>query len=80
MGAGEGARVIRIADRWEEAVGSEVARHCEPTALRGDVLEVTADSSVWAQQLQLLGPEMLASLRAVLADEAPTQLWFRVGR
>ena len=62
LGAGDGARVLRIAEHWEEAVGSEVARHCEPTALRGDVLEVTADSSVWCLQLQLLGPEMLASL------------------
>jgi predicted nucleic acid-binding Zn ribbon protein len=80
LGAGEGARVLRIAERWEEAVGTEIARHCEPTALRGEVLEVMADSSVWCQQLQLLGPEMLASLKAVLAEEAPTQLWFRVGR
>jgi predicted nucleic acid-binding Zn ribbon protein len=80
LGAGEGARVLRIAERWEEALGSEIACHCEPTALRGDVLEVTADSSVWCQQLQLLGPELLASLKAVIPEDAPTQLWFRVGR
>jgi len=80
LGAGDSARVLRIVERWEEAVGAEIALHSEPTALRGNVLEVTADSSVWCQQLQLLGPEILASLKAVLAEEAPTQLWFRVGR
>jgi predicted nucleic acid-binding Zn ribbon protein len=79
LGAGEGARVLRIAERWEEAVGSEIAQHCQPTALRGDVLEATADSSVWCQQLQLRGPEILAALRDVLPEEAPSRLWFRVG-
>jgi len=79
LGAGDGARVLRIAERWEEAVGAEVAAHCQPTALRGGVLEATVDSSVWCQQLQLRGPEILAALRAVLPAEAPTELWFRVG-
>ena len=79
IGAGDGARVLRIAECWEEAVGAEVAAHCQPTALRGGVLEATVDSSVWCQQLQLRGPEILAALRAVLPAEAPTELWFRVG-
>ena len=79
IGAGDGARVLRIAECWEEAVGAEVAAHCQPTALRGGVLEATVDSSVWCQQLQLRGPEILAALRAVLPAEAPTELWFRIG-
>ena len=35
-----------------------------PSALRGDVLEASVDSSVWCQQLQLRAPEILAGLRA----------------
>ena len=73
------ARVLRVVERWEEAVGPAVAAHCRPTALRGDVLEASVDSSVWCQQLQLQSPEILAALRRVLGDEAPTALWFRVG-
>ena len=72
IGAGDSARVMRIADHWEEAVGAEIAAHCRPTALRGSVLEVTADSSVWCQQLQLRGPEMIEALRAVLPGDAPS--------
>ena len=79
IGAGDSARVMRIADRWEEAVGAEIAAHCRPTALRGGVLEVTVDSSVWCQQLQLRGPEILEALRVVLSADAPSELWFRVG-
>jgi len=79
LGAGDGARVMRIAERWEEAVGVEVAAHCRPTALRGGVLEVSVDSSVWCQQLQLRGPEIIEALSATLPTEAPSELWFRVG-
>jgi predicted nucleic acid-binding Zn ribbon protein len=80
IGASTSARVSRIAQHWEEAVGKEIAQHCRPTGLRGDVLEATVDSSVWCQQLQLRGPEILEALRAVLPTEAPSELWFRVGR
>jgi len=79
IGAGDSARVMRIAERWEEAVGAEIAAHCRPSALRGGVLEVTVDSSVWCQQLQLRGPEILEALRAVLPTDTPSELWFRVG-
>ncbi len=79
LGLEESLRIASIASRWEEAVGAEIARHCQPTALRGDVLEATVDSSVWSQQLQLRQPELLAALRRVLGERAPTDLRFRVG-
>lgn len=79
LGAGEVAQVMRIAQRWQEALGEEIASHCRPTALRGSVLETTADSSAWCQQLQLRKPEILASLRSALGDDAPSDLWLRVG-
>jgi predicted nucleic acid-binding Zn ribbon protein len=79
LGFDEMARLLRIAERWEEALGPELARHCRPQALRGDVLEASVTSSVWCQQLQLRTPEILASLRQVLGEEAPSKLWLRVG-
>ncbi len=71
--------LMRIVERWETAVGPEVARHCRPTALRQGVLEATAESSVWCQQLQLQRQAILDALRRELGDEAPTDLWLRVG-
>ena len=79
LGLDETARVLRIAERWEEALGPELARHCRPQALRGDVLEASVDSSVWCQQLQLRAPEILEGLRRVLGEDAPSKLWLRVG-
>jgi predicted nucleic acid-binding Zn ribbon protein len=78
LGLDASARVVRVAERWEEAVGPEIASHSRPAALRGDRLEVSVDSSVWCQQLQLRAPEMLAALQRVLGDDAPCDLWFRV--
>jgi predicted nucleic acid-binding Zn ribbon protein len=79
LGLDSAARVVRVAERWEEAVGPEIARHCQPVALRGERLEVRVDSSVWCQQLQLRAPEILAALARVLGDDAPRDLWFRLG-
>ena len=73
------ARSYRVGECWEEAVGPQVARHCRPVALRGGMLDARVDSSVWCQQLQLQTPQILASLREVLGDEAPTGLRFQVG-
>ncbi len=79
LGFDETLRILRVAERWEEAVGPEIARHCQPVALRHGRLEASVDSSVWCQQLQLRSPEILASLRQVLGDDAPSELWLRVG-
>jgi predicted nucleic acid-binding Zn ribbon protein len=78
LGAGATARAVRIADHWLEAVGSEIAEHSRPVAIRGDVLEVAVDTSVWCQQLQLRTPEILTGLRRTVGDEAPARVWLHV--
>lgn len=70
---------IRIAACWEEAVGPEIASHCRPSALRGTVLEISVDTSVWSQHLQMRREEILEGLRGALGADAPADLRFRVG-
>jgi predicted nucleic acid-binding Zn ribbon protein len=70
---------MRIAACWEEAVGPEIASHCQPSALRGAVLEVTVDSSVWCQHVQMRRDEILEGLRRALGSDAPADLRFRLG-
>jgi predicted nucleic acid-binding Zn ribbon protein len=79
LGLSAVAAAHRVGQKWEEAVGPEIARHCRPVAMRHGVLEAMVDSSVWCQQLQLQRPEILAALRQVLGDDAPEDLRFRVG-
>jgi predicted nucleic acid-binding Zn ribbon protein len=79
LGLDAAREAFRIGELWEEAVGPEVASHCRPVAVRGDVLEAEVDSSVWCQQLQMEREQLLESLRAILGSGAPTDLRFRVG-
>jgi predicted nucleic acid-binding Zn ribbon protein len=79
LGLEAAAHALRVGERWLEAVGVEVADHARPVGMRGDVLEVEVDTSVWCQQLQMRRPQILSSLRELLGEEAPTDLHFRVG-
>lgn len=78
LGHGAAARGAVLMQRWEEVVGVEAARHCEPLVLRGRVLEVAADSPAWSQQLQLRREEILGALQAILGSDAPADLRLRV--
>jgi len=79
LGLEESARALRIHERWVEAVGDEVAAHCQPVALRDGILETRVDSSVWCQELRLRTPELLTALHDTLGDDAPTSLRLRLG-
>lgn len=79
LGLGESARALRIHERWVEAVGAEVASHCQPVALRDGVLEARVDSSAWCQTLRLRAPQLLDALARELGDDAPRALWLRLG-
>jgi predicted nucleic acid-binding Zn ribbon protein len=79
LGLDSPLRVMRVVECWEEAVGVEIARHCRPRSLREGTLDAEVDSSVWAQQLQLRAPEILAALKRVLGEDAPEALRFHLG-
>jgi predicted nucleic acid-binding Zn ribbon protein len=69
------ARLLRV---WAEAVPADVAQHAEPTDWRQGTLELTVASPVWAQQIALRKPEILAALKGALGAAAPTDLRTRV--
>jgi predicted nucleic acid-binding Zn ribbon protein len=51
---------------WAQAVGEIVAAQAEPTGERDGVLAVTCSSAVWAQELDLMAPELVARLNGLL--------------
>ena len=55
---------------WAEAVGEVVAAQAEPTGERDGVLVVTCSSAVWAQELDLMAPDLVARLNGLLGGEA----------
>ena len=65
------AAVQRI---WVDAVGEQLACYAAPTAERGGVLTVSCEDSMWAQEVDLMSPQILSQLNARLADAALTRL------
>ena len=61
--------LARVQQVWEQAAGSALATAAKPTAERAGVLTVVCASSVWAQELDLMGPELLRSLNQALGQE-----------
>ena len=63
------AEVQRV---WGQAVGEVVAAQAEPTGERDGVLVVTCASAVWAQELDLMAPDLVQRLNGLL-DGGPVR-------
>jgi predicted nucleic acid-binding Zn ribbon protein len=55
---------------WDEAVGSVVAAEASPVSERDGVLSVLCSESVWAHELDLMGPELVDQINAALGRQA----------
>jgi predicted nucleic acid-binding Zn ribbon protein len=58
--------LARVQEVWEEVAGPAIAAAARPVAEREGVLTVSCESSVWAQELDLMGAELLPRLNARL--------------
>jgi predicted nucleic acid-binding Zn ribbon protein len=65
------AEVQRV---WPAVVGDVIAAQAEPTGERDGVLTVTCSSAVWAQELDLMGPELAGRINAALGAESVRSL------
>ncbi len=62
------AAIGSVFGRWPEIVGPDLAAHTKPDAFADGELAVTADSTAWATQVRLLGPQLVRRLNAELGD------------
>jgi predicted nucleic acid-binding Zn ribbon protein len=61
--------LARIQNAWDAAVGDVVAQNATPLRERGGVLTVYCRQSVWAQEMTLMGAEIVAKLNRELGDD-----------
>lgn len=87
------AEVQRV---WPDVVGPAIAAQAEPTSEREGVLTVSCAAAVWAQELDLMGPQIVARINAALSlaekpreggpvrslrcQAVPARAWAREGR
>jgi predicted nucleic acid-binding Zn ribbon protein len=59
---------------WPETVGPLIAAQAQPSAERRGVLTVSCSASVWAQELDLMAPDILERLNDRLDGAEVTRL------
>ncbi len=57
-----------VQQAWPQAVGPSIAAEAVPTAERGGVVTVSCSAAVWAQELDLMAPSILARLNELLGQ------------
>jgi len=63
--------------RWHEIVGADLAEHCRPVSVHGDLLTVTAEDPAWASELRWLESEVVARLAEVAGSGRISRLRVR---
>ncbi len=72
-------RSTAVWTHWEEIVGSDLHRRCEPVRLAKGVLTVRAESQVWATQLRYLTASVCRRTDEVVGEGTVTDLAVTVG-
>jgi predicted nucleic acid-binding Zn ribbon protein len=68
--------LARVQGCWAEAVGDVVSGEAQPISEHEGVVTVSCRSSVWAEELKMMGTDLCARLNAALGDDAVTALRF----
>ncbi|MCZ2152534.1 MAG: DUF721 domain-containing protein [Bryobacterales bacterium] len=63
---------------WKTAVGGNIAKHSRVLQLRGSVLLVGVDDTVWKTQLDQLAPYIMERIRSTSGIEGIERVSFRV--
>lgn len=61
--------LARVQGCWEATVGTAIAAAARPSGEREGVLSVVCEGAVWAQELELMAPELLKRLNAALGEQ-----------
>jgi predicted nucleic acid-binding Zn ribbon protein len=71
--------LARVQGVWGSVAGPRLAAAAQPVAERDGVVTVACESGVWAQELDLLAPDLLAGLETALEGRLVTKLRFVAG-
>ena len=64
---------------WQELVGENMARYCQPQSLKKKVLMITAHDSVWKYHLELLKVPLLQRINKGRKEPLVEKIVVRVG-
>lgn len=73
-GLAPASTLARVQELWERVLGPAIAASARPTAEHDGTLTVICESAVWAQELDLMAPEVIARLNGALGQDALRKL------
>ena len=76
-GLAPASTLARVQSAWTPIVGPLIAANTTPTAEREGVLMVSCAAAVWAQELELMGPELIGWINARLGPGTIRELRLR---
>lgn len=68
-----------VQSAWPGVAGATLAAAAEPAREHNGTVTFDCESSVWAQELELMGPDLTARLNAALGAQRVERLRFGVG-
>lgn len=60
---------LSVHSQWEELVGPDLARRCEPVRIAGGVLLIRTASPTWAAQLRYLTPRIQRRVAELVGED-----------
>jgi predicted nucleic acid-binding Zn ribbon protein len=69
----------RVQGCWADVAGELIASVAQPVSERDGVVTVACESAVWAQELDLLAPDLIEKLDGALQDSRVRELRFKTG-
>jgi hypothetical protein len=70
---------FKISNAWGKINPANVAQNSSPEKLVGGVLYINAKNSAWAQQINLLKPEIILKLNAFIGESAVKDIRLKTG-
>jgi len=71
--------LARVQQVWGQVLGARIAEAGTPVSEHDGVLTVLCADSVWAHELELMGPDLVERLNAVVGAETIRKLRCRTG-
>ena len=68
--------LAQVQAAWKEVAGERMAAAATPISERDGVVTIACESGVWAQELDLLAPDLLGRLEAALGGRSVSKLRF----
>lgn len=74
LGWDRGMSEGRVLAEWEQIVGPAIAAHSHIVSFEDGVLVISADSSAWASQLRMLGPQIITKIHQQVGSQVVSEI------